>query len=762
MIDTLQSSLKDSRGVLFLSPKGSSEYAEVGNRIVYKLCEQNIAVSWNQLSIDSLNNDETDIVFQCSKKTINKKIEFDTAIFCCSPDVWTFHIEKYKIKFVNKKKIGYFSWETNKLPSSWVNYCNLMDEIWVPSKFNKDILELCGVDVPVKVIPYPFIEQNLLEVNDQTIEKLRSISKWYSNKKEQCDYGSVYKTFYTIGEWSDKTNIEGVLKSFCKSFTSKDNVNLIIKTSHTDYSTENVDWCVNRVESLLEEFPDYPDISLITENITSHDLLLIHSVGECFVSLSKGEGFCLEAWDAFNYKKDIVITGYGGHRDYLGENHKWYVGFKLVNVTYKDKETIYNSDQKWADPSIEDCVEKLRSLHDRKLSVEHSDDVLKSKSECLNNRNAISFSQLTAGRKLLKSKITQLVVKNESEFKGITYIGQYGTSGYATAAKGNLVHFFLKGIPVSWIPLYFDNSQLSDECFYNSMAKSLIEKPIENCDTVIFHCTPDLWPEMRNRYRSLIKDKRVIGYTVWETNKLPYLWVESINDSVDEVWCPSSYNKTVFEDSGIIIPIKVFPHVFLPKKLPAKESVSMKFLDGESVIGEDSYYTFYNISELNPRKGVEDLVRTFCQTFSSKDKVRLILKTHYKNYEDKNKKHCIDVLNEITSSCDDPPKIHILLNNLTEREILGLHSIGDCYVSLCKSEGFGLTIFEAFKYGKKVIVTGYGGHIDFLGKAYQGLVKYKMGPITDMEGFSKIYSCKQEWAYPDSEHAKMLMKGVLQ
>jgi glycosyltransferase involved in cell wall biosynthesis len=359
--------------------------------------------------------------------------------------------------------------------------------------------------------------------------------------------------------------------------------------------------------------------------------------------------------------------------------------------------------------------------------------------------------------KLLKSKITQIRVKNESEFKGITYIGQHGTSGYATAAKGNLIHFFTKGIPISWIPLYFDNSQLSDECFYNAMIKSLIKKPIDTCDTVFLHCTPDLWPEMRNRYKDLMKDKRVIGYTVWETNKLPYLWVESINDCVDEVWCPSSYNQFVFKESGVKIPVKVFPHVFMPKELPSKKSVLMNLLDGEVVNTEDSYYTFYNISELNPRKGVEDLVKTFCDAFSSKDKVRLILKVHYKNYEDSNKKYCINVLNTIISSYVNPPKIHVILNNLTEREILGLHSIGDCYVSLCKSEGFGLTIFEAFKYDKKVITTGYGGRIDFLGKNYEGLVKYKIGNVVGMDSFAKHYSEEQKWAYPDLKHAKELM-----
>lgn len=894
---TLKSLLKDVKGVLFHSPSGNSEYSEVGKRTVYQMCKQDISVSWYRFETnDSEKNENVDSIYQSINETLNKNIEFDVAVFCCNPDIWNNHIEKYKIKFQKKKIIGYFSWDTDKLPDLWVKYCNLIDEIWVPSKFNKEILEKCGVEIPINIFPYPFIEKSLLERNSESLNKLLSISKWYGGEKTCFNYSSDYKIYYALSEWTDLKNAESVLKSFCKTFISTDKVKLILKIHHLNYTNSNKLYCINQLETLLKKFPNHPEILLITENISYQDILLIHSMGDCYISLSRGEGFCLDAWDAFNYKKDIIITSFGGHCDYLGKNYKGYVNYKLIDVNFEEKKDLYKEDQLWADPFLDDCVNKLKNLYidvknqqiesvlllkngwyfkEQKNGVyfrqtscnpvlvfnENSYDYIKFKlryengdstknlsvlidslikrdfvltkntnqevlipvsgvkqisffikqdtSEVLKKdhrnlgfllenvslikNNSVSIctldkipveNELTefcnyseqelelqkivefdkAGLLFsnnesegLKSKIIQFRVKNDSEFKGIVYIGQYGTSGYATAAKGNLIHFFTKGIPVSWIPLYFDNSQLSDECFYNVMVKSLIKNHIENCDTVFIHSTPDIWPDIRNKHKELLKNKKVIGYTVWETNKLPYLWVESINDCVDEVWCPSSYNKTVFFESGVKIPIKVFPHVFMPKELPSKKSVIMNILGGEIIDTDNTYYTFYNISELNCRKGVEDLVKTFCESFSAEDKVRLILKVHYKNYEDKNKKYCISVLNDIISGYNNPPKIHIILNNLTEREILGLHSIGDCYVSLCKSEGFGLTIFEAFNYKKEIITTGYGGHLDFLGKNHKGLIKYTLENVTGMDEFSKHYSEDQKWAYPDLNHAKELM-----
>ena len=47
----------------------------------------------------------------------------------------------------------------------------------------------------------------------------------------------------------------------------------------------------------------------------------------------------------------------------------------------------------------------------------------------------------------------------------IKYIGQSGTSGYASAAKGYLADYVLRNTTVSWMPLLFDNSN-NDKNYY--------------------------------------------------------------------------------------------------------------------------------------------------------------------------------------------------------------------------------------------------------------------------------------------------------
>jgi glycosyltransferase involved in cell wall biosynthesis len=344
--------------------------------------------------------------------------------------------------------------------------------------------------------------------------------------------------------------------------------------------------------------------------------------------------------------------------------------------------------------------------------------------------------------------------------RGVVYVGQYGTSGYAIAAKGYICGFIMRGVPISWSPLKFDDSELTDDNYYNILAKTSLDRHLPNVASIILHCTADLWPKYKAENIDKFSNRNVIGYTVWETNLLPTDWPKYINESVNEVWCPSQYNLNTFLNSGVTIPIRVVPHVFLRNELPKKEQISIQFCAGETITDDPNIFTFYNISEMNERKNVAALVEAYCKAFTQKDPVRLILKVHYKNYSAENLTYCVGKINNILRQFPDHAPVMLLARNLSELELLALHSVGDCYVSMTRSEAFGLTIFDAFHYGKKVIVPGCGGQVDYLGANYEGLVEYTLETVKHMEQFTHGYYMQgdQKWANPSIDHAVSLMR----
>ena len=79
-------------------------------------------------------------------------------------------------------------------------------------------------------------------------------------------------------------------------------------------------------------------------------------------------------------------------------------------------------------------------------------------------------------------------------------------------------------------------------------------------------------------------------------------------------------------------------------------------------------------------------------------------------------------------------------------ELNGLMAACDCYVSLHRSEGFGLTMAEAMAIGKPVIGTGYSGNVDFMNAENSYLVDYEIGRVGPE---CEIYPPEGEWAEPE-------------
>jgi len=367
------------------------------------------------------------------------------------------------------------------------------------------------------------------------------------------------------------------------------------------------------------------------------------------------------------------------------------------------------------------------------------------------NFSDVDFFLRKNGFKKLNEPNTVTIKSNK---KKIFYIGQSGTSGYAKAAKGYIYDFYKQGHHVDWLPLKFDQSV---ECRteLDLICKGLqIEHTDLKYDEIYLHCTPDLWPSYREVYGETFKDTKVIGYSVWETETLHHSWVPLINENVDLLQVPSEYNKRVYIESGITVPIEIKPHLFFKEELPNIDDVNIVSIDGKKL--DNNRFTFYNISEFNERKGIIDSLEVFDKVFNNNKDVQFLIKTHYKDYTEENKKYVLDKLNEYIIK----PNIFIIVEKLSQKELLSFHSVGDCYFSMHRGEAFGLVLHEAYNYGKKIATNAYGGQEDFLGKDYPYLINYNIKNVKNMGEFNKWYDSLHLWGVPCKNHAEQILRKV--
>ncbi|WP_026221360.1 hypothetical protein [Ancylobacter sp. FA202] len=121
----------------------------------------------------------------------------------------------------------------------------------------------------------------------------------------------------------------------------------------------------------------------------------------------------------------------------------------------------------------------------------------------------------------------------------------------------------------------------------------------------------------------------VLGHTVWETDRLPGHSPALIN-RLDAVIVPSEWNRQVFRDSGVVIPIWVVPHLPRPERAATVEDRvrlqrRLPPLPGRRI--------FYTVSTWLERKSIGPLVAAFAEAFSHDDPVALVIKTSVHDLE---------------------------------------------------------------------------------------------------------------------------------
>ena len=124
-------------------------------------------------------------------------------------------------------------------------------------------------------------------------------------------------------------------------------------------------------------------------------------------------------------------------------------------------------------------------------------------------------------------------------------------------------------------------------------------------------------------------------------------------------------------------------------------------------------FVFYTINEWTNRKMISELIDTFIDTFEENDRVALYVKTSTVDYDTG-----IAYVNQRRALKVGAPKVILDCADLADEDIRAIHSRGQVYVSFCKSEGTGLGACEAAMFENPIMMTGYGGQMDYLKGAY--------------------------------------------
>ncbi len=329
----------------------------------------------------------------------------------------------------------------------------------------------------------------------------------------------------------------------------------------------------------------------------------------------------------------------------------------------------------------------------------------------------------------------------------IKYIFWDDNTGYGISARLLIKSLSKAGIPV--LPIGLKQSKI------NPLEYQIPDTTRESIpyDIVFIHTSPFYI----SRY--LEPGKINVVYCTWETTCLPQKWVHEVN-KCNAVFVPSTFNKKCFEQSGVIRPVYILPHIS-----EFKGTVN----DSTFIRLNTSDFTFYSIGMWTNRKNNLALINAFTKAFPNGERVRLVIKTSKKEYTkpafDLFKKwgytyyFNLNQVSKINRTVKADPRILLISEKWSSEQIAQLHFSADCYISLCKSEGWGLGAYEASWFGKPIIITGFGGQLDFLPDNQAILLPYNLIKIKDLV-WTDYNEESQEWAEADLASVIAAMREV--
>jgi hypothetical protein len=245
-----------------------------------------------------------------------------------------------------KTTIVYSVWERSVISDAVASILKRVGECWVPCQQNKQLLHEHGVE-RVTVVPHPW---------DPACDMAKLTRREPTPRKD----------FYAIGLWQPRKHFHETIGAFLLAFKPGDKATLTIKTKRTNfpgYPSPEESWRIwNQDPRVIAQGwtarTASRHVALFEGEWSEDRITRLHFNSNIYVCASRGEAFCLPAFDAKIAGNGMLLVGYNGARDFSGP------GDRLIPYEMKPipKEYGWEENATWAEAKVEDIAAAMLAV----------------------------------------------------------------------------------------------------------------------------------------------------------------------------------------------------------------------------------------------------------------------------------------------------------------------------------------------------------------------------------------------------------------
>ncbi len=260
----------------------------------------------------------------------------------------------------------------------------------------------------------------------------------------------------------------------------------------------------------------------------------------------------------------------------------------------------------------------------------------------------------------------------------------------------------------------------------------------------VFHIDPPVSRDIDHHHGASFRQERYnIAYWAWELPVLPDAWVAACQ-YFDEIWCPSAFVRDAIA-AKVPLPVHVMPHA-IDFPIPTAAQQAQFELPADRF----KFLFLYDLNSYQERKNPHAVISAYREAFPAEDGVHLVIKTQN---PDKNP----EAFHQLKLALHGLTHITLIAQTLSHDEVHALEAASDAFVSLHRSEGFGLAVAECMFLGKPVVSTDWSATAEFVDDTNGCPVAIDLIELTETHG---PYEKGQTWANPRVRNAAAAMRRL--
>lgn len=331
-----------------------------------------ISINWGETPMNALNEDNPD-----HKKILDSIIPGLTE----QPDIWVQCTIPNEFQPVGKYNIGITAGvETDIASGEWVEGCNRMNLVIVPSKHAKDTLmeskyekrdkatnQPIGqlqIEVPIEVLH----EGVRLDIFDPSVNQIGELKETLDEIKE--DFCYLFVGHWLKGDFGqDRKDLSGLIFTFFETFGDTENPPaLLLKASSGGFSITDRSRTMGKIDLIkrMSKKKNLPNVYLLHGDLTDEEMNILynHDKVKALVSFTKGEGYGRPIAEFITTGKPVIVSGWSGHIDFVNPAFHTYLDGELKPI---DKSAVWqgvlNEGSRWFNVNYQKASETLRDVH---------------------------------------------------------------------------------------------------------------------------------------------------------------------------------------------------------------------------------------------------------------------------------------------------------------------------------------------------------------------------------------------------------------